>query len=85
VSILETVLVFVGIPVVVTAVIAGLSYLGKPYAGKRLPHYQLGEEWTHQPVLWTAVDEVTLPAHAAAHHADAPAELIGGRAHGAWN
>lgn len=83
VSHLETVLVFVGIPVAIYAVVAGLSYLGKPYAGKKPAHYRLGQPWTHGPVLWSATDEVTLPAHLQGH--DHPAnEQIGGRAHGAW-
>ncbi|MFD0363963.1 hypothetical protein ACFQZZ_21140 [Nocardia sp. GCM10030253] len=88
-SILETVLIFVGIPLVIYGAIAGLSYLGKPLAGEKPVHYDLGQKWTQPPVLWSATDEVTIQGH----HAETPhgthaaiesaeAELIGGRASG---
>ncbi len=98
VSILETVLIFGGIPLVIYGAIAGLSYLGKPLAGEKPAHYDLGQQWTSAPVLWSATDEVTSAVHHEraeeahgghaephGHHAaiDAPkAELIGGRASG---
>ncbi|MCM6777674.1 hypothetical protein NDR87_29540 [Nocardia sp. CDC159] len=89
-SILETVLIFVGIPLVIYAVIAGLSYLGKPLPGEKPVHYNLGDKWTADPVLWSATDEVTGSGHG---HADpahgshaaiesARVDLIGGRASG---
>ncbi|MFD6161496.1 hypothetical protein ACFWF7_08730 [Nocardia sp. NPDC060256] len=89
-SILETVLVFLGIPLVIYGAIAGLTYLGKPLAGSKPAHYDLGQQWTSEPVLWSATDEVTSTGHHSAesshgHHAaiEAPkAELIGGRASG---
>ncbi|MGW4243249.1 aa3-type cytochrome oxidase subunit CtaJ [Nocardia sp. NPDC004722] len=89
-SILQTVLIYVGIPVAIYLVIAGLSFLGKPLPGKRPDHYELGDQWTQPPVLWSATDEVTGSGHhdtADSHgsHAaieSAPAELIGGRASG---
>ncbi|GAA4475511.1 hypothetical protein GCM10023094_13100 [Rhodococcus olei] len=86
-SILETTLIFVGIPVVVTAIIAGLSYLAKPVAGDTPEHYSLDKEWTHKPVLWSAVDEVTTrPGHHGGHAAieAGSADLIGGSASGRW-
>lgn len=88
-SILETVLIFVGIPLVIYGVIAGLSFLGKPLAGEKPAHYDLGQQWTAAPVLWSATDEVTGSghhdsgshgSHAAIESADA--DLIGGRASG---
>ncbi|WP_024803205.1 hypothetical protein [Nocardia sp. BMG51109] len=96
-SILETALIFVGIPLVIYAVIAGLSYLGKPLPGEKPVHYNLGDKWTADPVLWSATDEVT----AFGHHVDetshgstshgghaaiesAGADLIGGRASGTF-
>ncbi len=90
VSILETVLIFVGIPLVIYAVIAGLSYLGKPLPGEKPVHFNLGDKWTADPVLWSATDEVTKFGHdisAGSHgsHAaieSAASELIGGRASG---
>ncbi|GAB2675910.1 aa3-type cytochrome oxidase subunit CtaJ [Nocardia goodfellowii] len=62
-SILETVLIFVGIPLVIYAAIAGLSYLGKPLAGEKPAHFDLGQKWTQPPVLWSATDEVTGHSH----------------------
>ncbi|MFI5778733.1 hypothetical protein [Nocardia sp. NPDC051570] len=88
-SILETVLIFVGIPLVIYAVIAGLSFLGKPLPGEKPVHYNLGDKWTADPVLWSATDEVTGSGHhAESSHGDhaaiesAQADLIGGRASG---
>ncbi len=83
VSILETVLIFVGIPLVIYAVIAGLSFLGKPLPGEKPVHYSLPDTWTADPVLWSATDEVTARGHD--NHAaieSAQADLIGGRASG---
>jgi hypothetical protein len=86
VSILETVLIFGVIPAAIYAVIAALSVLGKKYAGTAPVHYDLRSRWTHEPVLWSAVDEVTTHAHHSGHAAieAAPADLIGGTASGKW-
>ncbi|MBF6357775.1 hypothetical protein IU449_25075 [Nocardia higoensis] len=87
-SILETVLIFLGIPLVIYAAIAGLSYLGKPLPGEKPVHFDLGQKWTHEPVLWSATDEVIGHGHhdVAPHgsHAaiESAQELIGGRASG---
>ncbi|MFF0492878.1 aa3-type cytochrome oxidase subunit CtaJ [Nocardia sp. NPDC003482] len=87
-SILETVLIFVGIPLVIYAVIAGLSFLGKPLPGEKPVHYNLGDKWTSEPVLWSATDEVTATGHGHTSHGShaaiesAEANLIGGRASG---
>ncbi|PXX59825.1 hypothetical protein DFR70_111210 [Nocardia tenerifensis] len=62
-SILETVLIFAGIPLVIYGAIAGLSYLGKPLPGEKPAHYELGQRWTAAPVLWSATDEVTSAVH----------------------
>ena len=90
-SILETVLIYVGIPLVIYAVIAGLSYLGNPLPGEKPVHFKLGAKWTQPPVLWSATDEITVPGH---HDITDPShgnysaietaevELIGGRASG---
>ncbi|MFC4603240.1 hypothetical protein [Rhodococcus kronopolitis] len=85
-SIIETVLIYVAIPVVITAIIAGLSYLAKPVAGTTPEHYSLDKEWTHKPVLWSAVDEVTVAGHHGGHAAitAGSADLIGGTASGRW-
>ncbi|MFI9504959.1 hypothetical protein [Nocardia sp. NPDC052566] len=90
-TILETVLIFVGIPVVIYGVIAGLSFLGKPLAGEKPAHFDLGQQWTAPSVLWSATDEVTVSGHhdtAESSHGShaaiesAKADLIGGRASG---
>lgn len=87
VSILETVLIFVGIPVVVIALVGAIAMRGKPVAGTRPARYNLGEQWTHAPMLWSATDEVTTAGHHGGGHAAIEAgstDLIGGRAHGRW-
>ncbi|MGO4617831.1 hypothetical protein AB4305_29105 [Nocardia sp. 2YAB30] len=90
-SILETVLVFAGIPLVIYGAIAGLSFLGKPLPGEKPVHFDLGQKWTQPPVLWSATDEVTGSGHhdiadtSHGHHAaieSTEVELIGGRASG---
>ncbi|RMI32796.1 aa3-type cytochrome oxidase subunit CtaJ [Nocardia stercoris] len=90
-TVLDTVLIFVGIPAAIYAVIAGLSYLGKPLPGEKPAHYTLREKWTADPVLWTATDEVIVyghhvvgdrETHIAIEPADAVSDLIGGRASG---
>ncbi|NLU83999.1 hypothetical protein [Rhodococcus sp. HNM0569] len=85
-SILETVLIYVGIPLLITAVIAGLSFTGRKTAGPVPKPYRLTQSWTHAPVLWSAVDEPVTHAHHGGHHAvdAAPADLIGGSASGKW-
>jgi hypothetical protein len=86
VSILETVLIFVGIPALITAFFAGMSFVGKKTPGPVPPAFHLGEEWTHAPVLWSAVDEVTTHGHHGGHHGvhAGSADLIGGSASGKW-
>ncbi|QLY34912.1 hypothetical protein [Nocardia huaxiensis] len=90
-SILQTVLIYVGIPLAIYLVIAGLSFLGKPLPGKKPEHFELGAQWTEPPVLWSAMDEVTGSGHHDTHEAShgnhaaidsAEADLIGGRASG---
>ncbi|MET9027511.1 MULTISPECIES: aa3-type cytochrome oxidase subunit CtaJ [Nocardia] len=89
-SILETVLIFAGIPLVIYGIIAGLSFLGKPLPGEKPVHFALGQKWTASPVLWSATEEVIGSGH---HFAETPheqhaaiestaVELIGGRASG---
>jgi hypothetical protein len=83
VSILETVLIFVGIPVLVIAVL-GLMTITVRRSPNALPaEYRLGERWTYGPVLWSATDEATTHSHHSAHAA-AGADLIGGSASGKW-
>lgn len=87
-TILETVLIFVVVPLAITVVIACLTmFLVKKTPGPVPPEFHLGERWNYKPVLWSAVDEVTVHGHhGGAHHAIAvtPADLIGGSASGKW-
>lgn len=68
---------FVAIPLLIVLILAGLIFSGKN------PHpatYKLSEPWTHDPVLWTAVDE-----RVGGHHGHASHELkVGGGASGKW-
>ncbi|KAA0022892.1 aa3-type cytochrome oxidase subunit CtaJ [Antrihabitans cavernicola] len=86
-SILETVLIFVLIPVVVIAFVGAIAMRGKPVAGTRPAHFDLGSRWTHAPMLFSATDEITVSGHHGGGHAAieaGSADLIGGRAHGRW-
>lgn len=84
-SILETVLIFGVIPLVIYLVISFLSTRGKPYAGTAPAHFDLRAHWSHEPVLWSAVDEVTTHGHHGHHELTAaPQDLIGGSASGKW-
>lgn len=87
VSILETTLIYVGIPVVIIAVMGALCYPAPRDPSPRPARYTLDKKWTRQPVLWSAVDEVTVrPGQHGAHAAIAAgsADLIGGSASGRW-
>lgn len=89
-TIAETALIYAGIPVLATVVIATASV----FTAKKRPRpaeYRVGQPWNREPLLWTAADEVVpAAAHASAHghgaHAAAieagPADLIGGSASG---
>ncbi|EOM76463.1 hypothetical protein DW322_16915 [Rhodococcus rhodnii] len=84
-SILETVLIFVGIPLLITLVIAVLSMsLGKKTVGAVPKPYRLDTPWTHGPVLWSAVDETVTRHHGGHHAVESGAELIGGSSSGKW-
>ncbi|TSD99991.1 hypothetical protein FOS14_09195 [Skermania sp. ID1734] len=88
-SILETALIYAGIPLLITLIIASLSFIGRnPIAGSHPKHYDLGQKWTHEPVLWSATDEVTVHGghddHGQAAIESGAANLIGGRASGKW-
>lgn len=83
-SILETTLIFVGIPLAIYLVIAAISFaVSKPIAGTHPAHYELGDKWTRGPILWSAVDEHATHGHHGAHAEDGES-LIGGSAHGRW-
>lgn len=82
-NILAAVLILAVIPLVVHAVIAGVSYLGSRSPGERPAEYILGDPWTAAPVLWSATDEVINNGH----HNQSPegtSDVIGGRAYGSF-
>ncbi|MEU5843823.1 hypothetical protein [Rhodococcus sp. NPDC047139] len=89
-SILETTLIFVGIPLLIVLVFGGLSFVMSKYPGSTPSDdpYTLDRKWEHEPLLWTATDESTHPwkyPHAGHGHAAlTSAELIGGTASGKW-
>ena len=53
------------IPLLVTAAVFALVYLGNRRSAKKPVSYHLGESWTHEPILWTATDEPVPHAHVA--------------------
>ena len=72
-------LLFVGVPLAVLAILAALIFSRK---GKHPATYTLSEPWTHEPILWAAVDEV-IPG--GGHHGHGSDEVsVGGGASGKW-
>jgi hypothetical protein len=74
---MEIHLFFVGIPLLLTALLAAAIWSGKS------PHpatYKLSESWTHPPILWAATDEVV--GHGHGHSASEFS--VGGGASGKW-
>lgn len=68
---------FVGIPLAFVVVLASLIWSHK---GPHAPTYKLSETWTHEPILWAAVDESVGDPHG--HGSN---ELkVGGGASGKW-
>lgn len=65
-----------GIPLVVFLVLAALAYRHK---GPHPESYKLGDEWTHDPILWSA-DE---PADHG-HGGHGSHVTVGGGASGKW-
>ncbi|MCW1958086.1 MAG: hypothetical protein KIH64_005985 [Mycobacterium sp.] len=65
-----------GLPVLILIALIVLVYRRSE---SQRPVYRLSQPWTHQPILWAAVDE-PLPA---GQHVDAAA-TFGGGASGRW-
>lgn len=78
VSMMEIHLFFVGIPLVLVAVLGGW------FLTRKSPHaatYNLSEKWTHPPILWAATDE----AVGGGHGGHGGSEFtVGGGASGTW-
>ena len=71
--------VFYVIPLLV---VLGLFFLMYSRTRDRRPGYTLSQPWTHDPILWAAVDEV-LPG--GGHHGHGSDEVsLGGGASGKW-
>jgi hypothetical protein len=77
VSLLEIHAVFVGIPLSLVAV---LSLLIWSHKGPHPATYTMSDEWTHEPILWSAVDESI-----GSHGGHGSEEFtVGGGASGKW-
>lgn len=76
-SILEIHGLFVGIPLLVVAILSAMIWSRK---GPRPATYELSEDWTHKPILWAAVDE-SVGAHGGQGSNDF---AVGGGASGKW-
>ena len=76
-NVLEIHGLFVGIPLALIVILALLIWSVKS------PHpatYKMSEPWTHEPILWAAVDEKIGDPHGHGSHDFA----IGGGASGRW-
>lgn len=78
VSPLQIHLYFIGIPLLLVAVLALLIWSHK---GPHPATYTLGEKWTHPPILWAATDEDV--GHAHGGHGEQEFS-VGGGASGTW-
>lgn len=76
-TVLEIHALFVGIPLLLIIILASLIWSHK---GPHPATYKMSEPWTHEPILWAAVDEQVGDPHG--HGSD---ELtVGGGASGKW-
>jgi hypothetical protein len=80
VSIVQIHLIFVGIPLLLVAVLALLIWSRK---GPHPATYNLSESWTHPPILWAATEEDVGGAHGHDGH-EAAHFTVGGGASGTW-
>jgi hypothetical protein len=74
---MEIHLYFVGIPLLLVAVLVALIWSRK---GPHPATYKLSEPWTHPPILWAATDE-----DVGDNHKHGSSEFsVGGGASGSW-
>ncbi len=66
-----------GVPLLLTAVLAAIIWR-KP--GPHPAPYKLSEQWTHEPILWAATEEVIGDPHGHGSHEF----TVGGGASGKW-
>lgn len=75
-----------GITVIATIVVVILCVIsmatGRNEKYQQPGEYKLGEPWTREPLLFSAVDEAAVGP--AGHHGEANENLIGGSASGKW-
>jgi hypothetical protein len=77
VSALEIHALLVGIPLLIVLILAVLIWSHK---GKHPATYKMSDPWTHEPILWAAVDERVGAVHGHGH-----GEFkVGGGASGKW-
>jgi hypothetical protein len=67
VSVAETLLVYVGIPLAVVLVIAALTFLP---GGRKRPRWKSGQPWAHEPVWFEPHPEATGVGHGDDTHGD---------------
>lgn len=68
---------FVGIPLLIVLILAGLIWSHK---GKHPATYKMSDPWTHEPILWAAVNERVGAGHGHGHDEF----KVGGGASGKW-
>ncbi|MBP2474228.1 hypothetical protein JOF53_003100 [Crossiella equi] len=84
-TVLESILVFAGIPL---ALYLGITLLTMWPNSNRGPRYRPGQEWPHEPVWWSAnpagLTTSAVPATAHTDEAAAAAATARGGARGNW-
>jgi hypothetical protein len=75
---MEVHLLSVGVPALLTLLLAALIYRHK---GPHPVTYKLSEPWTHPPILWAATEEQVGGGHSHGHGANFS---VGGGASGNW-
>ena len=68
---------FVGVPLLIVAILAALIWSGK---NRHPATYKMSKPWTHDPILWSAVDERVGDGHG---HGSEEFK-VGGGASGKW-
>jgi hypothetical protein len=81
VSLLQIHLYFIGIPLLIVAVLATLIWSHK---GPHPATYKMSEKWTHPPILWAATDEAVGGTHQPHSGHGASEFAVGGGASGTW-
>lgn len=80
-TILEIHAIFVGIPLLLVAVLSAVIWSRK---GPHPATYKMSEPWTHPPILWAAVDEVIGVGHGHRAGHGSAGLTVGGGASGKW-